>query len=149
MEPINKKNYLKTHSCKGSLESEISIKWLKENNFELKSVGWWLCAALGDYCYGDSNVEPVSMIKFCPFCGVELHEEPEWRRVAQKEIENAKRFKAEFEPDIVIAGNFSLSDIQEVKKAIREKGSVQLNTPYEKTKSINVTKEGDGYGISY
>lgn len=132
---------LQVHSCKGSLERKIFIRWMMEDDFDPETAGWWICIVDYDDDYYSEFTRPVAMIKYCPFCGEELHEELEWHETVRKKVAVHERFAREFEPDVVITGNFPLSDIHDIKKVIQEETDVSLNTPYNKTKIIDITKE--------
>ncbi len=56
---------IKTHRCKESLEKRMSIRFYPEGNWQLNQPSY-------DFDYNSWYLEPITIIKFCPFCGQEL-----------------------------------------------------------------------------
>lgn len=66
---------MKTHRCKGSLKSELSIRYCKQyKNWDIQGdyETWRLSKAEYDSEYGVKYLSNVTEIKYCPFCGEEL-----------------------------------------------------------------------------
>ena len=64
------KGYTRIHRCKGSLEDFMNIRYGKPS-WE-KEDKWWLLKDKEDYDYMCQYLQPITKIKYCPFCGEEL-----------------------------------------------------------------------------
>lgn len=58
-------NMNKTHRCKELLEKRMSIRFCPAKGWQLNNPSY-------DFDYASWYLEPIAIIKFCPFCGQEL-----------------------------------------------------------------------------
>lgn len=72
MTSTDDKTFLKTHRCEGSLAANTPIRLQATQGVLKDKIGWWLCDVNWDFKYSVVFVDSIALIKFCPFCGVEL-----------------------------------------------------------------------------
>ena len=62
------------HECNGSIEAEVEIKYSKRTNLEGvdNEIDWRMFNYQLNYLTDEYELEHITIIKHCPFCGISL-----------------------------------------------------------------------------